>query len=489
MGLRQGGGPELVCQTSLGLSQEMGMLTVSYAAAAAAMLAAALYLFFRLRMFLTTTTMLIGSLLLIYGPAFLSYTLSSGEPGFLINRLSGAVGRPHAIFAIIKAKISDFDTVIAAMNFSIALMYVGIIAGIAAVDRLFPKRIATMRAALTKWNAQALYDDTSGHRILLIVILALVALMLFFSISENHIATIWKFLSIPGGDNNAARNMFRHNFSGSPNYLYRLILGAIAPMFVIWGLLAGGLSKSWSLLLAASLLFIATMVGELDTLSKAPPAFFLIQLMVVALLTFTNKITWRSALIAACGVAMVLYAVTRLIMEGTGILEFVYYRVFEVGNQALLENFATFPQVHPYMWGTNLRPVAMLMGLHFIPAFSIVAHTWYGTYDVTSPALFIADAWADFSYAGVFVFSVIAGAVCRSIDAIFLVHGKTAVGVAVLGATFLGVYTLLNTALNIALFSGGLLLAPILAGLLVMAIRRLERRRPTSPVENAALNE
>ena len=344
-----------------------------------------------------------------------------------------------------------------------------------------------MRTALRNWNAQVLQDEIGDHRILLIVILALVALMLFFSISENHIATIWKFLSIPEGDNNAARNMFRHHFSGSPNYLYRLILGAVAPMFVIWGLLAGGLSKSWSLLLAASLLFIATMVGELDTLSKAPPAFFLIQLMVGALLTFTNKITWRSALVAACGVAMVLSAVTRLIMEGTEILNFVYYRVFEVGNQALLENFATFPLVHPYMWGTNLRPVAMLMGLHFIPAFSIVAHTWYGTYDVTSPALFIADAWADFSYAGVFVFSVIAGAVCRSIDAIFLVHGKTAVGVAVLGAAFLGVYTLLNTALNIALFSGGLLLAPILAGLLVMASRRLGRRHPTAA--NAALNE
>jgi hypothetical protein len=41
--------------------------------------------------------------------------------------------------------------------------------------------------------------------------------------------------------------------------------------------------------------------------------------------------------------------------------------------------------------------------------------------------------------------------------------------------------------LNIALFSGGLLLAPILAGLLVMASRHLGRRNPTAA--NAALNE
>ena len=105
-----------------------------------------------------------------------------------------------------------------------------------------------------------------------------------------------------------------------------------------------------------------------------------------------------------------------------GTLEAVYSRVFEAGSQALLENFATFPFVHPFMWGTNLRPVAMLLGLDYVPSFSIVAHTWYGTYNMTIPALFIADAWIDFSYAGVVVYSIIAGAICRSIDAIFLIE-------------------------------------------------------------------
>jgi hypothetical protein len=472
----------------------MTMLSISYTVAAAAMFGAALYLFFRLRPYVTTTTMLVGSLLLIYGPAFLSFTLTSGEPGFLVNRLlnfyAGSI-LPHPIFAIIKGKVPDFDSVIIAMNFSIALMYASIITGIEAVDRLFPKRIATMQSAVTGWNAQPLHDDVEGNRILLIVILALAALMLFFSITENHIATIRKFLSIPGGDNNAARNLFRLHFATSPNYLYRLILAAVAPMFVIWGGLAGWLNKSWPLLLAASLLFIATMIGKFDTLSKAPPAFFLVQLMVAALLTFTNRMTWRSALAGTCLVALVLYAVTRLIMvvpEGTTV-QTVYSRIFEAENQSLLENFATFPFMHPHMWGADIRPFAILMGLQFIPGYSIVAHTWYGTYDVSSPALFIADAWADFSYAGVIVFSLIAGAVCRLIDAIFLVHGKTVVSVAVLGATFMGVFTLLVTALNTALLSGGLLLAPILAGLLVAAIRYFGQRNPTTPIEHASQGE
>jgi hypothetical protein len=473
--------------------QELSTLTASYATAATAIFAAALYLIFRLRLFLTTTTMLVGSLLLIYGPALLSFTLSSGEKAFLIQRLSGSVGAPNPLFPLMKAKVADFDAVIIAMNFSIALMYLSIIAGIEAVDRLFPKRIFTMRAALTKWNTQALHDDMGDHRILLIVISALLLLMAFFSVTENHVATIWNFLSIRGDDEyNVARDTFRLHFAGSPNYSYRLVLGAIAPMFVIWGLLAGWLSRSWPLLLAASLLLIATVIGKSETLSKAPPAFFLIQLMVAASLIFTNRMSWRNALGGACVVALVLYAVTRVTMtipQGLAGLEFVYFRVFETENQALLENFATFPFVHPYMWGTNLRPVAALIGLPYMPAFSIVAYTWYGTYDVTNPALFIADAWADFSYAGVIVFSVIAGAVCRSIDAIFLVRGKTVLAVAVLGATFIGVFTLLVTALNIALFSGGLLLAPLLAGLLVAATRYFGRKRPTAPAGNATRHE
>jgi hypothetical protein len=116
----------------------------------------------------------------------------------------------------------------------------------------------------------------------------------------------------------------------------------------------------------------------------------------------------------------------------------------------------------------------MLLGVPYLPAYSIVAYIWYGTYDITSPSLFIADAWADFSYAGVIAYSLVAGAICRAIDLAFLSQGKSVTCVAVLTATSIGVLTLLTTALNIALLSGGLLLAPLLAGAVMLAGRRLK---------------
>jgi hypothetical protein len=63
------------------------------------------------------------------------------------------------------------------------------------------------------------------------------------------------------------------------------------------------------------------------------------------------------------------------------------------------------------------------------------------------------------------------------------------VNVVALGATFMGVFTLLVTGLNTALFSGGLLLAPILAGLILAATRCLERRHLTPSPKSAAIND
>ena len=110
--------------------------------------------------------------------------------------------------------------------------------------------------------------------------------------------------------------------------------------------------------------------------------------------------------------------------------------MFEVENETLVENFAVFPLLHPFTWGANIRPIAMLMGVPYTPSFSLVASIWYGNPDITSPTLFIADAWTDFSYAGVLLYSILAGAICRSIDIIFLAQGKSVVAIAVLVATF-----------------------------------------------------
>jgi hypothetical protein len=456
------------------------MLLFSYVVVTCAMLCAAVYLVLRMRLFLTTSAMLIGFLLLIYGPAFLSFTLTSGRPYFLYNYLMGVGGLPHPIFHVMEARGLDIGSIVTSMNFSVALMYFGIIAGIELVGRVFSKRAAVTEAAIWEWNKQPLKDDSIASPILLVMMTALALFMFYVSISESHLTTIERFFSIQ--DNNA-RSAFRAHFSGSPIYAYRVALSDIAPMFIVWGLLAGVLRRSWKLLAGTGLLFVATSVGKVEMLSKAPPVFFLVQLALAVVLVFSNRASWKFAGLAVLALALA-YAATCLTMffpEGHSPLAAAYARIFETESQSLMENFAVFPSLHPFMWGSNIRPVALLLGKPFEPAFSIVANIWYGTYDVTTPSVFIADAWADFGYAGVLAFSIAAAAICRAIDLAFLAQGKTVLTIAILCAAFMGVFTLTTTALSIALFSGGLLLAPLLAVALSAASRASLRSLETQP--------
>ncbi|KIU52576.1 MULTISPECIES: hypothetical protein [Bradyrhizobium] len=438
------------------------MILFSYCFAAAAMLAAALYLIFRLRLFVATSTMLLGGLLLVYGPAFLSYTLSSGEQYFLIKLFSGAFVGPHPIFSIITSKLGDIHPVIIAMNLSIGLMYVSIIAGMELRSQVAPAQLVVVEKALSDWKSHKLEGELRDLRFFGIIILGLASFMIFISWKEDHLRTISDYFSIK---DQLARTAFRSH-GGSPDYLYRVILSAVAPIFVVWGGITAILRKSWLLATSTCLLVAATMLGNVATLSKAPPAFFVLQIATAIFLVFTNRLSWKLLFIGAVCIFFVINATMSLMMvfpDASSAFSAAYSRVFEAENQSLFENFATFPQIYPHMWGTNIRPIAILTGEPYTPAYRIVARLWYGTDEVTSPSLFIADAWADFSYLGVIVFSFIAGIVCRSLDLTFLALGKSPLTIAMLSAAVFGILTLLTTALGTALLSGGLLLAPMLA--------------------------
>src|SRR5262249_43139043 len=157
-------------------------------------------------------------------------------------------GEANVVWLRIAARIPDFDAVIIAMNFSVVLMYVGIIAGIEIIDRLATKRIASYSEALVGWSRQSLLDDAGDSRVLFGLISSLAVFMLFVSVKENHLATIKQFFaaSAEGRD----RLDLRLHHSGSANYLYNVLLGGVAPTFLIWGALAGWLRRSWPLLVA-----------------------------------------------------------------------------------------------------------------------------------------------------------------------------------------------------------------------------------------------
>lgn len=438
------------------------ILSASYVLAALAIYGAALYLIYRLQLYLTASSMLLGFLLLVHGPAYLAYMLFQGPQSLIYRRIANS---------------SNFNDIVMSLNLSIALLFAGVIAGIELVDYLAPSHANGLQRAVAGWNDQHLARGPAKSWPLFIAILALCLFMAWVSATERHIAALVGYLSVAGSE--VDKIAYRQQYGGSHVYLYRVVLDSIAPMLIVWGALSGWTRRWWPLLAVTSFLLAMTVLGKLDTLSKAPIAIFLIQILLVVYVTFRNSITWR-ILLAGLIVALIsFYPVIRLAVpesDSLGALHFFYYRAFDISNEALLEFFGAFPERIPHMWGRNIRLLAMIWGLDYTPSYDLVSRVWRGTGGSTTTAMFIADAWSDFSYLGVFGFSIVAGVICRAIDVFLLIRGKTVLAISVLAAAFLGIYNLMISALPTAMLSGGLLITPLMVILALETQRLLNRR-------------
>ena len=438
------------------------IVSISYVAAALAIYCAGLYLIYRLGLYFTASSMLLGFLFLVYGPAYLTYMLFRRPISVVDLRISNSV---------------NFDEIVVSLNVAIAIMFVCIVVGIELVDRLAPRSAQALDRAIYGWNLQPLDVVRAKPWTLLVALLTLGQFIAWVSVKEHHLSVIAGFLSV--ADNEVAKTAYRQQHGGSDSYLYNVVVASIAPMLVVWGALAGWVLRWWPLLAATTFLFAFTVLGKLETLSKAPFALFFIQLLLAVYLVFRNSISWRVVLLGVVVTLIIFYPIIRLAVPEVDRMEafdFFYYRAFDISNQALLEYFGAIPARIAFMWGDNIRPLAVLLGHQYVPSFDTVSHIWRFTGGSTTTAMFIADAWADFSYFGVISFSLFVGMVCRGIDTILLVRGKTVTAVAALAAAFIGIYNLMISALPTSMLSGGLILPPLIV-IVILESQRLVTAR------------
>ncbi|MGY4622996.1 hypothetical protein [Bradyrhizobium sp. USDA 4486] len=447
------------------------MLSATYVVAALSMYCAALYLVYRLKSYLTTSSFLLAFLLLVHGPAYLVYMLFRGSGSVIYQRI--AYG-------------ANFESVVVSLNVSIALMFLCVIVGIEVVDRLMPAGVKQLGLGLSAWNDQRLESGPRQPWLLLTIITLTAAYMAVVSLKEHHLSVIAGYLAVAGDE--LEKIAYRQQFGGSQSYSYRVLLASIAPMLILWGGFSAWIQRWWPLLITTLVLVALTLIGKLDTLSKAPAALFIIQLLLVAYLARRNDVTLRVGFAGLLIASLVFYPVIRVAVpetQGWDAFGFLYYRIFDTSNEAVLEFFATFPDRMPHTWGGNIRLVAFLLGKEYTPSYFEVLRHWHGAGGSSVTGMFIADAWVDFSYFGVILFSSLAGAICRVIDIVFLTRGKTAVSLAVLGSTFIGVYNLTISALPAALLSGGLVTGPVIALVILKLQHLLEERSKIATVASS----
>lgn len=421
----------------------------SYILAALSMYVAGLYLIYRLRLYLTSSSMLLGLLLLIHGPAYLVYMLARGSQSPIFIRIE---------------MLPNFEDIVTALNVSIGLMFIGVMIGFEIVNLSMRSRSRQLQIKIAAWNSQRIGDSVLGIRFLWIAMLGCLAFMLWSAVANNQIAAILGYIAVSGDE--FAKIAYRQQYGGSSSYAYRVVVGFIAPMLIIWGALGAWTMRSWLLAVVTAALFTLTVLGKFATLSKAPIALFFLQILLALYLIFRNSINKRAILFASIIGVAIFYPVIRLAIpnaDAWDALSFFYYRTFDISNEAVLEFFGAFPGKIAHLWGANIRLLAVVLGLDYQPSFEIVSRLWRGSAGSTTTALFIADAWADFSYFGVFGFSVLLGGICRLTDVVFVAEGKTVMSIVILAAMFLGIYNVLISALPTAALSGGLILPGVLA--------------------------
>lgn len=236
------------------------MMNASYLFVALSMLGAAGYLFYKSRSYISAASMLLGFLLLLYGPAYLVYMLYYNQGSVIYRELEKA---PY------------FDEAIISLNFSLAIMYLGCVTGIELVDRIAWRSNDRLNRALESWNFKLLRGDRRFAGLLIAVNLALAALMIWVSIREHHLAIVSGFLDTASSQ--IAKSEYRLQHAGSDNYAYRVIVNSIAPFFLIWGILEGLINRFRTLLAVSLVLLLLTLFGRMETLSRAPVALLFVQ--------------------------------------------------------------------------------------------------------------------------------------------------------------------------------------------------------------------
>jgi len=307
--------------------------------------------------------------------------------------------------------------------------------------------------------------------------------MLTVSNVEGHFGKIWNYFG--SSESELEKILLRVEEGATPYYLYNLLLSSVAPFLAMVALCATmNCKKDYSLRLLATTLLMVVLLGKFGTLSKAPPVIFVLQVVFLFVLLRGGKFNFSMA-IGMLLVISVLFGfavnVTIPDIDSVAIFKFLYYRVFDIPNEVLLEYFAAIPQSLSHGYGAGIFPFLREDGnSQYIPAMSSVAELSRGSLISTSNSLFIGDAWADFGWIGVASFSFLAGFLLFSYDRFAFRNGYTDEAACLVAGGAYGIVTLMSTALNTALITGGLVLLPILAfGLINSAQSSRYTHRPT----------
>jgi len=324
-----------------------------------------------------------------------------------------------------------------------------------------------------RWYHESIQPININRDILFLIALVSLAVMIIFIIFSgglNNLSIGWQmdYTDIRSGLYSDLRT--KHLIvekAGRIGSIFSYIISAIAPFisFVLIGYAVKNTrNRAFYALLAFAIGFaILVLLSKLSTLHKSPGVYYIIQLAIFAYLLH-NKPLNLSRLIKVSLLGLFLLIIIYLKFSGAQspveALSLILNRITMVPNLCLNDFFDKYPDIYPHTWGLNIRILHSLFGEGtYIPAHELIAFIG------NSNAIYVADAWVDFAWMGVIVYSWLLGMILMYLD-LSIASSKNILSIAMFVGLLYSVQSLINTSLISCLITFGLLSVPILSRIL-----------------------
>ena len=307
------------------------------------------------------------------------------------------------------------------------------------------------------------YKVKTGLLILIIIIIAAVIFAgLFFYGGVNSLKNA---INTPFIDEDAIMNLrLAAGVSGWIEPYYAYIITGIARLvsfvFIGWAFE----KKSPRLKIIAFVFALFVSIAYLADLSKSSFTVYILQLLFFLFLLFNIKITYKKVLLMVLMFIPILIFIYLLATNAgnlSGALQLINHRIFEEPIRVLELYPMFYPDIYPHTYGMNIRVIhGLFSDTKFVPANVLVSGGEFE--NVTFNAMFISDAYVDFSYLGVIIQSIFVGYYLSFLD-IMIFRKNYYIKKALFASLLVGVFTLINTGLVVSLFAYGLFTLPIFA--------------------------
>ena len=409
------------------------------------------------------TLFLLIALLSIHGAPMLVYLFVTGPDTFIFE----AALRPV-----------DAQSTKTILLWAMAGMFAMVLFGITFAPLLMPKRWRTAqhkKVEVTYFNIEPRYRANAlGRLALWLIALGMLGVIMI----EGQPLKIVNYFS--AGESEFEKILLRRSDGGTNFYIYNVFLYSLAPFVVMMLYCLQKFNPRDTELKVLFILFLSlVLIGKFGTLSKSPPVIFLLQLGLLKVLLSRGTVDFKSwARLFALAIVLLTFIVKFTIpdIDLFDVYKFLYYRIFDIPNEGLLEFFSAFPHTLRHGWeygplGSATRPP----GEALVPNYFAVSEITRGIVISSCNVMLVGDGWAEYSWIGMFRSSFMVGWLVRSLDIYAFRNGRTDEWACLNAACVFGIFTMLSTAFSTSLITGGLLLIPMLSHLFIRKSRAKHR--------------